>query len=60
MKKRKQTNEESTNDAPYDPKQKKYIILTLKGQYEKTHYPLPLVFLAEPDINTLRRTFTRM
>lgn len=36
---------------------KRYVILTLNGEFEKVHYPLPLAFLEEPDIATLRRTF---
>lgn len=36
------------------------MIVTLNGEFEKVHYPLPLNFLEEPDIATLRRTFTRM
>lgn len=36
------------------------MILTLKGEYDKTHYPLPLSFVEEPDMNALCKTFTRM
>lgn len=36
------------------------MILTLNGEFEKVHYPLPLNYLEEPDIATLRRTFSRM
>lgn len=43
-----------------NPRQKKYLILTLRGEYDKTHYPLPLPFLDDPDITTVRRTFTRL
>ena len=43
-----------------DPKQKRYLILTLNGEFEKVHYPMPLAFLEEPDVGALRRTFTRM
>ena len=50
----------SSNHSLVDPKQKRYLILTLSGEYEKVHYPMPLVFLEEPDIGALRRTFTRM
>ena len=42
------------------PTVKRYLILTLNGEFEKVHYPLPLNFLEEPDIATLRRTFARM
>lgn len=40
-----------------DPKQKRYLILTLNGEFEKVHYPMPLAFLEEPDVGALRRTF---
>ena len=43
-----------------DPRGKRYLIMTLFGEYEKCHYPMPLSFLEEPDITLLRRTFTRM
>ena len=43
-----------------DPYQKRYLILTLNGEFEKVHYPMPLAFLEEPDVATLRRTFQRM
>jgi len=36
------------------------MILTLNGEFEKVHYPMPLTFLEEPDVATLRRTFQRM
>ena len=36
------------------------MILTLNGEFEKVHFPMPLAFLEEPDIATLRRTFQRM
>ena len=39
---------------------KRYLILTLNGEFEKVHYPLPLNYLEEPDIATLRKTFQRM
>lgn len=40
--------------------QKRYLILTHIQEFEKVHFPMPLGHLAEPDIGTLRRTFTRM
>ena len=43
-----------------DPTQKRYLILTLSGEFEKVHYPLPLTYLETPDVATLRRTFMRM
>ena len=59
LKQRKTSSGENVNFND-DPKQKKYLILTLKGEYEKTHYPLPLSFQEEPDAMTLRKTFTRL
>lgn len=58
--KQRKTNSNESIGLPDDPRLKKYLILTLKGEYEKTHYPLPLSFLEEPDALTLRRTFTRL
>ena len=58
--KRSKGAKEDTPIFNANPKQKKYLILTLKGEYEKTHFPLPLTFQEEPDINSLRKTFTRM
>ena len=43
-----------------DPKGKRYLILTQFGEYEKVHFPLPLAYLEEPDITTLRKTLTRL
>ena len=43
-----------------DPRGKRYLIMTLFGEYDKCHYPMPLIYLEEPDITLLRRTFTRM
>lgn len=34
--------------------------MTLSGEYEKVHYPMPLNYLEDPDIGTLRRTLTRL
>ena len=49
-----------SDHALVDPKQKRYLILTLQGEFEKVHYPMPLAYLEDPDVGTLRRTFTRM
>lgn len=43
-----------------DPKGKRYLIMTQFGEYEKVHFPLPLSYLEEPDIQTLRKTLTRL
>ena len=50
----------SIDHTDVDPTQKRYLILTLLQEFEKVHFPLPLSFLEEPDIATLRRTFQRM
>ena len=49
-----------SDHSKIDPRQKRYLILTLSGEFEKVHYPMPLAFLEEPDVGTLRRTFIRM
>ena len=64
IKARKQ-NSSTASDTQVDhrdvePTQKRYLILTLNGEFEKVHFPMPLAYLEEPDIATLRRTFTRM
>jgi hypothetical protein len=52
---------DKVNPSPNDnPRQNKYLILTMRGEYDKTHYPLLLPFLQEPDIQTVRRTFMRL
>jgi coiled-coil domain-containing protein 61 len=40
--------------------QKRYLILTHVQEFEKVHFPMPLMHLAEPDVAVLRRTFSRM
>lgn len=62
IKQRKQADLSSAqlDHSEVDPQQKRYLILTLNGEFEKVHFPMPLSFLEEPDIATLRKTFTRM
>ena len=64
IKARKQNSSTASDTAvdhrDVDPTQKRYLILTLNGEFEKVHFPMPLSYLEEPDIATLRRTFTRM
>ena len=55
-----QSQQSTIDHTSVDPTQKRYMILTLNGEFEKVHYPLPLNYLEEPDIATLRRTFSRM
>ncbi len=45
---------------PVDVRAKRYLILTLTGEFEKVHYPLPLNYLEDPGVEVLRRTLTRM
>ena len=49
--------QDSLDHTSVDPTVRRYLILTLNGEFEKVHYPLPLSYLEEPDIATLRRTF---
>jgi len=39
---------------------KKYLIMTFDGEFEKVHYPLPLAFLEEPEMDQMFRTFQRL
>ena len=39
------------------PDPKLYIILTFDGEFEKVHYPLPLTYQEEPDLNSMVKTF---
>jgi len=32
-------------------KDKKYMIMTYEGEFEKVHYPLPLAYLEEPEMD---------
>jgi len=36
---------------------KKYLILTFEGEFEQVHYPMPLHYLDEPDMQTMLNTF---
>lgn len=55
-----QHSQSVVDHSSVEPHVKRYIILTLNGEFEKVHYPLPLNYLEEPDIATLRKTFSRM
>jgi len=39
---------------------KKYVILTFDGEFEKIHYPLPLQYEEEPDMQSMYKTFQRL
>ncbi|CAG9323610.1 unnamed protein product [Blepharisma stoltei] len=50
------------NQAPIDPKlsMKRYMILTYLVEFDKVHYPLPLLYQEAPDIDALQRTIIRL
>lgn len=63
MKAKKNTSQASSlaSSARKVPKtDKRYLILTLEGEFDKVHYPLPLVYTEEPDMQTMFKTFQRM
>ena len=39
---------------------KRYLILTYQGEFDKVHYPLPLPFEEHPDPADLKRTIVRL
>ena len=39
---------------------KRYLILTYTGEFDRVHYPIPLNFETEPDMMTLQRTCLRL
>jgi coiled-coil domain-containing protein 61 len=39
---------------------KRYLILSADGEFEKVHFPLPLIYTEEPDMQTMFKTFQRM
>lgn len=39
---------------------KRYLILTSTNDFDKVHYPLPLSFEENPDVETMRRTISRL
>ncbi len=39
---------------------KRYLILTYAVEFDRVHYPLPLVFNLEPDVSSLKRTIQRL
>jgi coiled-coil domain-containing protein 61 len=41
-------------------KEKRYLILTFKGEFEKVHYPLPLTFDELPATETMKSTISRL
>lgn len=39
---------------------KRYIILTYSGEFERVHYPLPLSFVDNPDPDSMKTTISRL
>ena len=39
---------------------KRYLILTYAVEFDRVHYPLPLAFEKEPDVESLKRTVQRL
>lgn len=52
----------SSSSQPSNPKllSKRYLILTFSGEFERVHYPLPLSFEEAPDLETMKKTITRL
>ena len=40
--------------------QKRYLILSYLVEYDKVHYPLPLVLDENPDVEALKKTIRRL
>lgn len=51
------TSSTSTNSLSH---QKRYLILTYSGEFDRVHYPLPLAFEVTPNIAALKRTIIRL
>ena len=41
------------------PNNKRYLILTYAAEFDRVHYPLPLIFEDTPDPETLKVRFTQ-
>lgn len=37
--------------------EKRYLILTHEGEFDKVHYPLPMTYTEEPDMQAMFNTF---
>ena len=56
-----QKNSESQENSNIKPENnKRYLILTYMVEFDKVHYPLPLNFDENPDIDTLKNTIRRL
>jgi len=57
LKQKKGIGSASQMSAPQSKYEKKYLIMTFEGEFEKVHYPLPLNYLEEPDMQSMYKTF---
>jgi coiled-coil domain-containing protein 61 len=39
---------------------KRYVILTYSGEFDRVHFPLPLVYEESPNVKALQRTIRRL
>eukprot|EP00892_Ulva_mutabilis_P001572 jgi/Ulvmu1/11415/UM075_0077.1 len=46
--------------ASYTTNNKRYLILTYQGEFDKVHYPLPLQFEEHPDPGELKKTIIQL
>lgn len=61
MQLKQQSQSESGSQLTQSNKfEKKYIILTFSGEFDKVHYPLPLKYLEEPEMDQMYKTFQRL
>jgi coiled-coil domain-containing protein 61 len=58
--KQKQNGIQSSPAMSQNKADKRYLILTLEGEFEKVHYPLPLQFMEEVDMASMLKTFQRL
>lgn len=59
-----QVRKRGSQDPPPEPnpknKNKRYVILTYVVEFDRVHYPLPLVFESNPDPQILKNTIRRL
>lgn len=53
-------HETHKGDMPSRPNTKRYLILTYAGEFDRSHYPLPLSMEAELSPATMRRVIERL
>ncbi|OMJ94512.1 hypothetical protein SteCoe_2286 [Stentor coeruleus] len=56
------SNSSSSSSSNPNPKllSKRFLILTFTGEFERVHYPLPLTFEDAPDVETMKKTISRL